>query len=73
MAKFGTGDRVTQAQYGDGTVMKVDTYHTTIDFDAHGLRTFASERVVLTQATSVAPVRTRKRAPARRRTTTTPV
>jgi hypothetical protein len=72
MAKYGSGDRVTQAQYGDGTVIKADTYHTTIDFDDHGVRTFASERVVLVQATSVAPVRTRKRAPSRRRTTTTP-
>lgn len=72
MAKYGTGDRVTQAQYGDGTIMKIDTYHTTIDFDAHGLRTFASERVVLAQATSVAPVKVRKRAPSRRRTAITP-
>jgi hypothetical protein len=70
MAKYGTGDRVTQAQYGDGTVMKADTYHMTIDFDVHGLRTFASDRVVLAPATSLAPVKVKKRAPARRRAIT---
>jgi hypothetical protein len=57
MAKYGTGDRVAQAQYGDGTVTRVDTYHTTIDFDDHGPRTFASDRVVLASTSSAAPVR----------------
>jgi hypothetical protein len=27
---------------GDGTVNSVNEYHTVIDFDAHGVRTFAS-------------------------------
>lgn len=57
MPKYGTGDRVAQAQYGDGTVTRVDTYHTTIDFDDHGPRTFASDRVVLASTTTLAPVR----------------
>lgn len=56
------GDRVTQAQYGDGTVLSVDTYHTRIDFDAHGPRTFASDRVVLTPTDTLAPVRAKTRA-----------
>ena len=34
MGQYVIGDRVTQAQYGDGTVKSVDTYHTKIDFDS---------------------------------------
>jgi hypothetical protein len=49
------GDRVTQAQYGDGTVSRVNQYHTVIDFDAHGERTFQSTRVVLTDSSTPAP------------------
>ena len=59
------GDRVTHVQYGDGTVSRVNEYHTVIDFDAHGERTFVSPRVVLTEATTQAPpkpVRARKAA-----------
>ncbi len=63
MRRYSIGDRVTQAQYGDGTVSSVDTHHTKIDFDAHGLRTFASERVSLTPSETLAPVKpTRSRA-----------
>lgn len=57
MAQYATGDRVTQPQYGDGTVLSVDTYHTKIEFDAHGLRTFLSDRVVLAPSSTPAPVR----------------
>ncbi len=61
MPPYEIGDRVTQPQYGDGTVKSVDTYHTKIDFDAHGLRTFASERVVLAPASTVRPERPARR------------
>jgi len=64
MRLYAIGDRVTQAQYGDGTVKSVDTYHTKVDFDVHGLRTFASSRVSLTRSETLAPV---KAAPARRK------
>jgi hypothetical protein len=67
MAQYGIGDRVTHGQYGDGTVSRADEYHTVIDFDAHGPRTFSSPRVVLTSCSTAAPVRTpgrRKRATA---------
>ena len=59
------GDRVAHAQYGDGTVSSANHYHTVIEFDAHGARTFASPRVVLTHSTTPAPekpVRGRKTA-----------
>ncbi len=62
MAHYATGDRVTQAQYGDGTITRYDSHHTVIDFDAHGPRIFASGRVVLGQATTAAPVKKVRRA-----------
>ena len=63
MSQYAIGDRVSQSTYGDGTVSSVNSLHTKIDFDLHGTRTFLSERVVLTEATTPAPVKpTRKRA-----------
>jgi hypothetical protein len=51
------GDRVTHTQYGDGTVRSANEYHTIIDFDAHGERTFSSPRVVLGSSSTPAPVK----------------
>jgi hypothetical protein len=50
-----TGNRVAHAQYGDGTITSVNEYHTVIEFDAHGKRTFVSPRVVLTDTDTPAP------------------
>ena len=47
--QYAVGDRVTQAQLGDGTITAADMYHTRIDFDACGVRTFVTDRVVLTK------------------------
>ena len=63
MSLRSAGDRVAHAQYGDGTVSSVNEYHTVIEFDAHGARTFVSPRVVLTDSTSPAPEK-----PVRRKT-----
>ena len=60
MTVYAVGDRVAHSQYGDGTITRVDEYHTVIDFDAHGSRTFSSPRVVLTSSTTEAPVRPAK-------------
>lgn len=57
MRGYATGDRVNHSQYGDGTIDSVNEFHTKITFDAHGLRTFQSSRVVLTRATSAAPTK----------------
>ena len=57
------GDRVAHSQYGDGTVSSVNQYHTVIEFDAHGARTFVSPRVVLTDSITPAPEK-----PVRRKT-----
>lgn len=52
---YAPGDRVMHQQYGDGTIVSTNEYHTKIDFDAHGLRTFSSPRVILSATSSVAP------------------
>jgi len=54
---YSTGDRVSQPQYGDGTVTTANEFHTVIDFDEHGLRTFATPLVKLERASTEAPVR----------------
>jgi hypothetical protein len=64
MLKYTPGDRVTHTQYGDGTLNSVNEYHTVIDFDAHGVRTFSSPRVSLAPSSTPAPVKPTK--PARR-------
>ncbi len=66
MRGHAAGDRVTQSDYGDGTIQSVSDTYTRILFDAHGLRTFVTSRVVLTRATTEAPPKAaarRKRAP----------
>jgi hypothetical protein len=62
MLKYTSGDRVAHTQYGDGTVNSVNEYHTVIDFDAHGVRTFSSPRVVLSTSSTSAPVKPAKAA-----------
>ena len=63
---YGPGDRVTHSQYGDGTLVSANEYHTIIDFDAHGLRTFSSPRVVLNAASTAAPEKPVRRPRAKR-------
>jgi hypothetical protein len=67
MSMHSAGDRVAHAQYGDGTVSSVNEYHTVIEFDAHGVRTFVSPRVVLTHSTTPAPEKPAKRKTAARK------
>jgi hypothetical protein len=66
---FSVGDRVSQPQYGAGTVAAANEYHTTVDFDDHGPRTFATSIVKLERSTTLAPPRAkaprRKAAPRR--------
>ena len=67
MQLHAAGARVAHVEYGDGTIVRADEYHTVIDFDAHGVRTFSSPRVVLVSSNTVAPpkpTRKRKRATA---------
>lgn len=72
MSQYTPGDRVAHHQYGDGTVQSVNEYHTVIDFDEHGPRTFSSPRVVLSATSTPAPPKpTGRRKRAVRSTATT--
>ena len=66
MRGYTIGDRVSQPQYGTGTIRLVDEHHTVIDFDEHGLRRFATAMVKLERSSTVEPdkppKRTRKKA-----------
>ena len=69
MRVFAIGDRVSQPTYGAGTVAAANEYHTTIDFDDHGPRTFATPLVKLERSATTAPVKvkaTRRKAAPRR-------
>jgi hypothetical protein len=59
---YAIGDRVSQPQYGTGTIRLVDEYHTVIDFDEHGLRRFSTSMVKLERSTTVEPGKPPKRA-----------
>jgi len=68
VAVYSVGDRVSQAQYGDGTLTVVNEYHTVIDFDGHGSRVFSSRLVQLERSSTLAPpkpTKPRRRAPRR--------
>jgi hypothetical protein len=57
MRLFAKGDRVTQPNYGAGTVTEANAYHTVIEFDEHGIRTFVTDRVILEPTNEPAPAR----------------
>lgn len=58
---YAIGDRVSQPQYGTGTIRLVDQYHTVIDFDEHGLRRFSTAMVKLERSATVEPGKVAKR------------
>jgi hypothetical protein len=60
MATFKVGDRVTQPNYGDGTITGADDHHIVIDFDGHGVKRFATGLVVLERTSAPAPARAAK-------------
>ena len=66
MRVYTKGDRVSQLQYGTGTVTEANERHTVIEFDEHGIRTFSTPIVTLERTTVAAPTRTKKPARARR-------
>lgn len=61
---YAIGDRVSQAQYGNGTITMANEHHTVIDFDEHGSRTFSTPLVQLERSASLPPL---KRVKGRRR------
>jgi hypothetical protein len=62
---YSIGARVSQTTYGAGTVTMANEYHTVIDFDEHGIRTFSTRMVQLEPSQTAAPVRPKR---ARRKT-----
>ncbi len=66
MTAFAKGDRVSHEVYGPGTLANVDEYHTVIDFDHHGRRTFVTKMVVLQSTDEPAPARSKSFANAAR-------
>ena len=60
MASFKVGDRVVQANYGPGTITGADDHHTVINFDEHGVKTFATSMVTLERTASPAPQKAAK-------------
>jgi hypothetical protein len=57
MRRYTAGDRVSQAQYGAGTIVDVNEHHTVIEFDEHGTRRFSTRIVVLETTNTPAPAR----------------
>ena len=55
MGQHDIGARVNHTTYGDGTIREINEYHTRIDFDGVGLRTFATPKVVLQPGLTPAP------------------
>ena len=63
MKSWTKGDRVSQATYGNGTLVEVNEHHTVIEFDEHGRKVFSSKLVTLLASSEPAPKKTpRKRA-----------
>jgi hypothetical protein len=58
---YSIGARVSQTQYGSGTITAANEYHTVIDFDEHGSRTFATPLVQLAHSDTAAPIRPTRR------------
>ena len=67
MKLFAKGSRVSQAQYGSGTVTSSDERYTVIEFDQHGKRTFVTDMVTLGATSEPAPNKPDK--PRKRKTT----
>jgi hypothetical protein len=58
---YAIGDRISQPQYGTGTIRLLDEYHTVIDFDEHGIRRFSTPMVKLEKSDTIEPGKPAKR------------
>ena len=67
MPRYTPGKRVSQDQYGPGTIIESNEHHTVIDFDDHGVRRFVTMMVELKVSTVPAPNKP-KRTRVRRKT-----
>lgn len=62
MKLYTKGHRVTQADYGTGTISSSDERYTVIEFDNHGRRVFVTDMVTLGKSDEPAPDRPAKKA-----------
>ncbi len=62
MPKYTAGARVSQGQYGPGTIVESNQHHTVIDFDDHGERRFVTMMVELQSSKVPAPVKAKSKA-----------
>ncbi len=58
MKLFTKGNRVSQPNYGAGTVVSSDERYTVIEFDNHGRRVFITDMVTLGKTDEPAPAKT---------------
>jgi hypothetical protein len=58
MRLFAKGNRVTQPNYGPGTITSTDEQYTVIEFDNHGRRMFMTNMVTLEPTSEPAPAST---------------
>lgn len=61
MRLFSKGHRVTQPQYGAGTITSMDEQYTVVEFDQHGQRRFITTMVTLETTSEPAPARAREK------------
>ena len=60
MPRYSPGKRVSQDQYGPGTVVESNERHTVIDFDDHGVRRFVTMMVDLKSSKLPAPAKAKR-------------
>lgn len=60
MKLFTKGNRVSQPNYGAGTVVSSDERYTVIEFDNHGRRVFITDMVTLGKTDEPAPAKPAK-------------
>jgi hypothetical protein len=70
MRLFAKGNRVTQPQYGPGTITSMDDQYTVVEFDQHGSRRFITTMVTLQATSEPAPAKAaaKRRKPAAKKT-----
>lgn len=68
--KVSKGARVSQPNYGPGTVMDADGTHVVIDFDNHGPKRFVAAIVSLTPTSEPAPEKAKKATRRKKKTET---
>ena len=60
MPRYTPGKRVSQDQYGPGTIIESNERHTVIDFDDHGVRRFVTMMVELQASAVPAPSKAKR-------------